>query len=197
LHSQGVDSSTTPCCDSTVNDYWCQFGVQPSAKRTITVEQLHLSIEEMERRFEAQFDKEIGLMNERLSIFTAKHCQVECDLHPGSDQSSITAAANEIYRKHVSILEQNLESIEKSVGISAQASAGDNDEDRKRLKEKLKEAIEAEQQKRQGRNEKESWVEYIFGICERNGRAGKIGSRFAFLSFRKITMAILVLILNF
>ncbi len=165
MHSQGVDTST-PCCDSTVNDSWCQFGVQTSAKKNITVEQLHQSIGDMEGRFDAQFDKEIELMNERLSIFTAKYCQVECDLHPGgSDQSSITAAASEIYRKHVSILEQNLESIGKSVGISAQASAGDDDEDRKRLKEKLKEAIEAEQQKRQGRNQKERWVEYIFGIC--------------------------------
>ena len=59
------------------------------------------------------------------------------------------------------------------------AGAGDK-EDCKRLKEKLKGALELEQSRRSqlpGDQSRETWMEYIFGICKPDGRVGKQGSR--------------------
>ena len=55
-------------------------------------------------------------------------------------------------------------------------------EDRKRLKERLKEALTLEKQGRLrgvDQDERETWAEYIFGIARPNGRVGKTGSRLA------------------
>jgi hypothetical protein len=58
-------------------------------------------------------------------------------------------------------------------------SEGDDDEDRKRLKEKLKQAIEADRRSRIRPivSRSEMWLEYIFGICQPDQRIGKRGSR--------------------
>ncbi len=143
----------------------------------LTAEQLELSIGEMERRFEARIEKKIESMTKRFVDFTAKDSKVEvCPVQGECLRAKFSA--NELLKNHVSVLEQKLESIEKAVGITARASAGDDDEDRKRLKERLKEALATEQQKRQACSiEKETWLEYTFGICKRNGREGKRGSR--------------------
>ena len=60
-----------------------------------------------------------------------------------------------------------------------QVSSGDDNEDRKRLKEKLKEALESAQRNRlrQVESEQEVWMEYLFGVCRPDGRIGKMGSR--------------------
>ena len=53
-------------------------------------------------------------------------------------------------------------------------------DDRKRLKERLKDAIEHDQSaaaQGAGEAEREGWAEYLFGICRPDGRVGKFGSR--------------------
>lgn len=77
-------------------------------------------------------------------------------------------------------LDKKLERIAGAVG--ARAGPGiDGEESRRRLKEKLKEAIDSEERSRLQlvETEQERWMEYIFGICMPNGRIGKCGSRCA------------------
>jgi hypothetical protein len=52
-------------------------------------------------------------------------------------------------------------------------------EERRRLKEKLKTAMESgtRHSVRHIELERETWTEYIFGICKPDGRVGKAGSR--------------------
>ena len=59
------------------------------------------------------------------------------------------------------------------------ANVGDDAEDRKRLKEKLKDAVEKDRRDRfrKVESEHEVWLEYIFGICKPDLRTGKHGSR--------------------
>ena len=49
-------------------------------------------------------------------------------------------------------------------------------EERKRLKERLKEAVETKASTEMT-YKNSSWMEYIFGICKADGRLGKEGSR--------------------
>ncbi len=61
-----------------------------------------------------------------------------------------------------------------------QLPVGDDDEDRKRIKERLKEAVESDKRVRARvvkTTKHESWLEYVFGICEPDRRMGKHGSR--------------------
>ncbi len=92
-------------------------------------------------------------------------------------------------------LEKKLEWISKkldlvSTAVGAEtlrtgANAGDDEEDRKRLKEKLKDAIVKDRRSRfrKVEPEHEVWLEYVFGICKPDQRAGKRGSRFVTLIF--------------
>ena len=62
----------------------------------------------------------------------------------------------------------------------SQIPVGDDDEDRKRIKERLKEAVENDKRARARvikAVHRESWLEYVFGICEPDRRVGKQGSR--------------------
>jgi hypothetical protein len=78
-------------------------------------------------------------------------------------------------------LDEKLKRIAFAVGASADVGTSE-EEDRRRLKEKLKEALESA-----ARNsileiessEREVWLEYIFGICKPDGRIGKAGSRYS------------------
>ncbi len=78
-------------------------------------------------------------------------------------------------------MEKRLEKISYAVGIKYVVSAGDDDEDRKRLKMRLKEALKIQQYADSGgyvtESEREGYLEYIFGIREPNSRIGKQGSR--------------------
>ncbi len=59
-------------------------------------------------------------------------------------------------------------------------SVGDDDDDRKRIKERLKEAVENDKRARSrivNTNKDVTWLEYVFGICEPDKRIGKQGSR--------------------
>ncbi len=83
------------------------------------------------------------------------------------------------------VMDLKLDGIDKKVeriasAVGARLGTGINEEeDRRRLKEKLKEALESAQRNRLQLVESESevWLEYIFGICKPDGRIGKMGSR--------------------
>ncbi len=76
-------------------------------------------------------------------------------------------------------MDKKLEKITASMGIRSGASMGDDEEDRKRLKEKLKLAIELDKRSRVRKvvSKREVWLEYVFGICIPDKRTGKRGSR--------------------
>lgn len=76
----------------------------------------------------------------------------------------------------VAALGEKLDRIAEAVGVRPSENSGDDDEDRKRIKERLKEALEIH--KRQQGLEQAGFVEYFFGICRADGRVGKAGSRF-------------------
>ncbi len=89
-----------------------------------------------------------------------------------------TDMMTDINTKFVAI-DRKLEQIAISMGVRGVTKEGDEEADRKRLKEKLKQAIEADRRSRirtivsQG----EVWLEYMFGICQPDQRLGKRGSR--------------------
>jgi hypothetical protein len=74
-------------------------------------------------------------------------------------------------------MDRKLDRIAGAVGVKTGGNEGDDEEDRRRLKEKLKAAIE---QNRNDHNVVSSlgiWLEYMFGICDADQRLGKRGSR--------------------
>jgi hypothetical protein len=75
-------------------------------------------------------------------------------------------------------MDKKIERIALAVGARLGTGVSE-EEDRRRLKEKLKEALETAQrnQMQHVESEKEMWIEYIFGICKPDGRIGKMGSR--------------------
>jgi hypothetical protein len=77
------------------------------------------------------------------------------------------------------IMEKRLEKIAEAVGVNKTVNEGDDDEDRKRLKERLNEALKTHKKKVLKKEiHDDGWAEYLFGICKPNGRLGKHGSRF-------------------
>ncbi len=82
--------------------------------------------------------------------------------------------------RKLEIIEKKIERVGEAVGIKNIVKAGDDDEDRKRLKEKLKEALENDHRRRArviSMDKPETWLDYIFGICEPDKRIGKQGSK--------------------
>ncbi len=77
------------------------------------------------------------------------------------------------------IIDRKLERISASMKIKSEANEGDDEEDRRRLKEKLKVAIDLDRRSRVHTivSKREVWLEYIFGICSPDQRMGKRGSR--------------------
>jgi hypothetical protein len=65
------------------------------------------------------------------------------------------------------------------VGVPTAPGAGDDDADRKRLKERLKGALDVEKRRKiqKTSSEGEALLEYVFGICKPDRRVGKLGSR--------------------
>jgi hypothetical protein len=90
---------------------------------------------------------------------------------------AILAGEKGAIQKHMQSTNARLATIADHLGIVTTVDVGDDDEDRKRLKERLKEALDSQHKKRHANVEKESWMEYIFGICKPDGRLGKKGSR--------------------
>jgi hypothetical protein len=87
----------------------------------------------------------------------------------------------DVVSRNVEAIEPKFDEIAQAVGIEKHdVKAGDDEEDRKRIKEKLKEALESNHENSKRNVKKTSFMEYFFGICKKNGRVGKIGSRFGF-----------------
>jgi hypothetical protein len=78
-------------------------------------------------------------------------------------------------------LELQIARIIEAMGIKERVNVGDDNEDRKRLKEKLNEALENDRRNRLHTivSEREVWLEYLFGICSPDRRNGKRGNRYA------------------
>ncbi len=130
----------------------------------LSSETFEICLSAMEKRLEDKIDGKMQSMNEKLR-----------EILPESG-----TAFRENVEKRIAGVETRLESIAEAVGVSVEVDEGDDDADRKRLKEKLKEALEAQVKGHSlltYGNEKETWMEYIFGICKPNGRMGKRGSR--------------------
>ncbi len=136
----------------------------------LTIEKLELSLGEMERRLEDKINRQIQSLNEKFEEISSTHASV-------TTGHAHRASRNGLEQRVVSV-GNTLDSIAEAVGVTVEANAGDDDADRKRLKEKLKEALEAEGNEGTARRDaKEPWLEYIFGICKPDGRMGKRGSR--------------------
>jgi hypothetical protein len=85
---------------------------------------------------------------------------------PGEDIPTLTS------------LSHTLALVAKAVGVS-DTEEDSGAEERRRLKVKLKTAMESgtRHSLRHIETERETWTEYIFGICKPDGRVGKAGSR--------------------
>ncbi len=69
--------------------------------------------------------------------------------------------------------------IAQVLGVKEDANVGDDEEDRKRLKVRLKEALEKKRPHTDNSViEASGYLEHYFGICRPNTRTGKHGSRF-------------------
>ena len=80
----------------------------------------------------------------------------------------------------IELVEERLGKIAHAVGVKEGVSVGDDEEDRKRLKVRLKEALDRKRPKdRRSLIHTDGILEYCFGICEPDGRTGKQGSRSA------------------
>ena len=76
-------------------------------------------------------------------------------------------------------IDRKINMIAEAVGVRLRAKQEEDAEDRKRLKERLKEALMLEKRSLVDADDRETWAEYIFGITKPNGRVGKMGSRCA------------------
>jgi hypothetical protein len=79
-------------------------------------------------------------------------------------------------------MERRLDKISHAVGIRNVVNVGDDNEDRKRLKMRLKEALTIQNADRVSACEPEGYLEYFLGIRPSNGRIGKQGSRYGWES---------------
>ena len=83
----------------------------------------------------------------------------------------------------LSRIEKRLGEVADAVGAQSAPTAGAStkEDDCKRLKERLKGALELEHTRQSqllSDQRRETWMEYFFGICKPDGRLGKNGSRF-------------------
>ncbi len=87
----------------------------------------------------------------------------------------------EVVCKSVDGIDPKGDEIAQTIGIDKQnVRAGSSEEDRKRIKERLKEALEIIYERAKSKKNKQSFVEYFLGICKKNERVGRTGSRFGF-----------------
>ena len=84
---------------------------------------------------------------------------------------SITSALSAISHK--------LDTIRAAEAAEPALPEDDDSKDRKRMKERLKETLEMDKKRFRQAPVPEGWLEYLFGICEADGRVGKVRSRYA------------------
>ena len=144
------------------------------------------------RRLEAKLDR----LAEAFDRAQRQHLGPHSNMPPdggtanGSDARAATDVRSADAEQHRPTLteDQRLEGLDRQLMLVAKAvgapllqrvSAGDDNEDRKRLKEKLKEALESDRRGRLRKivSERQRWVEYLFGICQPDRRNGKRGNR--------------------
>jgi hypothetical protein len=80
-----------------------------------------------------------------------------------------------LHNEKIERIERKLDMIAAAVCVRETERSETDAEDSKRLKERLKECTQGRLKKME--DVKESWIEYIFGICKPDGRVGKEGSR--------------------
>jgi hypothetical protein len=87
--------------------------------------------------------------------------------------------AQEMNERKFEAMGKKLKEISEAFPEADERKSADDAEDRKRLKERLKEALDERKRVRIMSNEfeKEGWLEFLFGICKPDGRIGKAGSR--------------------
>ena len=114
-----------------------------------------------------------------LDYITGKFSQVEMKLDKLLE--SLSTDPDSKIRGAWSELNEKIDKIAQAVNVRDEVlqNSVDDAEDRKRLKERLKEAIEKDKasQTREIHNYKEAWLEYLFGICQPDKRVGKHGSK--------------------
>ncbi len=119
----------------------------------------------IEQRLEFHMDQEIKAVESRLDDLTEQ----------------IAIGRNQVqdvdFDRHFEKIHKRINLVSDLVGGNPPSVKGKG-EDRKRLKERLKEAIKTENSKSSVLvHEREEWMEYLFGICKQDGRVGKPGSR--------------------
>ncbi len=145
---------------------------------SLTMEQLEQSLESMEQRIDDRINKNMQSVHQRVEEISAARASIAAG-HADTTKEQRCGTGSAEYETRLARVEDRIESIAEAIGVTFETKVGDNDADRKRLKERLKEALKFENSDRSlHKTEKESWMEYIFGICRHDGRAGKVGSRY-------------------
>jgi ElaB/YqjD/DUF883 family membrane-anchored ribosome-binding protein len=122
---------------------------------------------------ETMQDKDKDVTSEGAQYACSEHGNAHCVLGLATTLSHVESGEHNLLLG----LDKKIERIAGAVGVLFTGGGhGDDNEDRKRLKEKLKAALE--RQTRTIVAEQEEWMEYIFGICKPDGRVGKRGSRY-------------------
>jgi hypothetical protein len=108
------------------------------------------------------------------------------------EMSSTLQEANKKIESHLETIGAKMEAMDKRMG-RIEAAVGilpddikedDDAEDRKRMKERLKEALSNNTKPKLKSEEGEmNFLEYLFGICKPDGRIGKHGSRSCKLAY--------------
>ena len=142
------------------------------------LDRLEQSLCAMEKRLQARMDANMEKIMARLDG-RPHAAQNHAGGGPADGGQGEGAVAGGELEQRMRAMDDRLAAIAEAVRAEAKVSAGDDDEDRKRLKERLKEALAT--QRRPSRTgaaaEGEPWMEYLFGICRPDGRVGKKGSR--------------------
>jgi hypothetical protein len=90
--------------------------------------------------------------------------------------------------KKIEVVDRRTERIEVAMGVQEKINSENDAEDRKRIKERLKEAMDkSNKPKFKSEVEQMGLIEYVFGICKPDGRVGKHGSRCG-LDYSKISL---------
>ncbi len=140
---------------------------EDTGERLKAVERSLKLLEEALRNTAADMHEKLNMILSRGNAKCA--CAAPCD-----------ATAHETADRRLDSLDRKLNMIAEAVGVCVRAKEDEDAEDRKQLKERLKEALALEKQgklRSANQDEKESWAEYIFGIAQPNVRVGKMGSR--------------------
>jgi hypothetical protein len=136
------------------------------------------SIENRVERMEANMDEQFRAMERSVEALRSS-LEHHVDSGVGKKADPPDHVPSKVDSQYDGI-ERRLDKIAFAVGIRNVVSAGDDNEDRKRLKMRLKEAltIQNANDDRVSVAEPEGYLEYFLGIRPPNGRIGKQGSRY-------------------